>query len=318
MTMMRRLGIFVGAVLFVWILATSDLSALWTQMHSFRGYFLFVFLFYGVIFGLDTLGWKFALRRPIQGQLPLGRLFLARLAGEAVNYVTPTASIGGEPVKAYLLSKRHGVPLADGVASVVVAKTTITLSMLLFVMTGLWVAWATQRTDGVWWTWAWAALAVLGVFLSAFLLVQFVEPFRRGTWVISRLFPAQWGQAGSRMRDWDEAISRFYREAPAAVFWSLGFHFLGWVAGVIEVYMILRFLGIPVNLATAWTIEALWVLFRSSAFMIPASLGASEALALGICAGLGIGAVSGLALGLIRRARELAWMGWGLVEFSRE
>jgi glycosyltransferase 2 family protein len=116
----------------------------------------------------------------------------------------------------------------------------------------------------------------------------------------------------------DHAIVSFYRDSPRSVFYSLGFHFLGWVAGVVEVFLILHFLKIPVSLSTAWAIEALWVLLRSGAFMIPASIGASEGILLFICGGFGIGAVPGLALALIRRARELTWVGLGLMEFARE
>src|SRR5262249_53525362 len=62
---------------------------------------------------LDTLGWAVLLR---DHHVPLGVLFRARMVGEAVNLTTPTASVGGEPLKAYLL--RPYVPLADGLGSV--------------------------------------------------------------------------------------------------------------------------------------------------------------------------------------------------------
>ena len=52
--------------------------------------------------------------------------------------------------------------------------------------------------------------------------------------------------------------------------------------------------------------------------MIPlnTAIGVSEGFLLLICRGFQINAVSGLSLALTRCARELVWVGLGLVEFS--
>ncbi len=323
--MARRIGLLFGIGLFVWILARADLPAVWGQVRHFRWQFGFIFLFYAVIFGLDTLGWQFALTRQAQARVGWSSLFRTRLAGEAVNYVTPTGYIGGEPVKALLLSRRHGIPLADGMASVVVAKTTLVFSMLLFILAGIGVTLATQSMDTAVFRWVWVVLPALSSLLVLFLLAQFLQPFRHGSslargvslWArLPRL--SDWlKRVTEKVHEWDRAILSFYRKSPGAVLWSLGFHFLGWLAGALEVYLILRLLGLQVSLATAFSIEALWVLLKSAAFLIPGSLGASEGILLLVCGGLGISAVPGLALGLLRRAREMIWVGLGLMEFAR-
>lgn len=316
MIRLRTIGFLIGLFLFGWILSSADLKSVWQQIRGIPGWRLTILLsFYGVIFGLDTLGWQCALNR--QRKIHFHRLFRTRLAGEAMNYVTPMVPIGGEPVKAYFLSRRYGIPLSEGVTSVVVAKTTFSFSMLLFVVTGLLVTWATQPLSSSLLKWVWVTLPVLTVLLALFLLLQFLQPFRK-----SALFLQGWGPFGlkklaAKVRHWDKAVTTFYRQSPKAVFLSLGFHFLGWMAGVLEVYLILRFLQIPISLARAWSIESLWVLLKSGAFLIPGTLGASEGFSLLICVALGINAVSALGLALIRRARELLWMGWGLIEFAR-
>ena len=319
-TIWKWLGLAAGLALFAAVLARSDLKGVWSLLSDFRWRFGVVFLFYIVIFGLDTLGWKFALRPQVQSRVPWSRLFRVRLAGEALNYVTPTASLGGEPVKAWLLSRRHGVPMQDGMASVVVAKTTFTLSMLLFAALGLALTLTTVQSSsssaGLL-AWVWVVLPVMTFLTGLFLLVQFLQPFRRGAQVVSRWMPEWFRKLTERVHEWDHAIVALYRDSPRSVFFSLGFHFLGWLAGAVEVYLIFYFLGLPVSWATAFSLEALWVLLRSGAFMIPGSIGASEGFLLLICSGLGLSAVAGLALGLIRRAREVAWTGLGLLEFSR-
>lgn len=317
MSRWRWAGLLAGLGLFLGVLRQADLSAVWRQILGLQWRFAVVLLVYAVIFSLDTVGWRYALPASAAARIRWDRLLRARMAGEAVNYVTPTAWIGGEPVKALLLAKRHGLPLAEGMASVVVAKTTFALSMFLFIVTGLLVAAATQTVPATLTRWMWVMLPVLGGLLTLFVVVQFLQPFRRSAAVVGRLRLGWVAWVVEQVQTWDAAIAASYRRAPRRLLGSFSFHWLGWMAGVVEVYLILRFLHAPVGWTTAWSIEALWVLLKSGAFMIPGSLGASEGLMVLVCVGLGVDAVSGLALALIRRARELAWLGWGLAECSR-
>ena len=70
-----------------------------------------------LMYVLEAYGWRVTLGRWAEA-IPFWRVLAIRTAGEVVNMTTPTAYVGGEPLKAYLL-KRHGVPLIDGLASVV-------------------------------------------------------------------------------------------------------------------------------------------------------------------------------------------------------
>lgn len=51
-------------------------------------------------------------------------IFLISLAGQAMNSITPASRWGGEPVKAYLLKKKQGIPISEGMASIIVEKIT--------------------------------------------------------------------------------------------------------------------------------------------------------------------------------------------------
>lgn len=313
----RWLGLLTGLGLFAWILKTQNLSEVWAQVRTLQWRFLLILLFYPVIFSLDTLGWRYALREKERGRVRWSQLLRTRLAGETINYITPTAWVGGEPIKAYLLFKRYGVPMADGMASVVLAKTTFSVSMFFFIVTGVFLTAFTPGVDPLVFKWVWVLLPMLGVFLGLFLAVQFLKPFQQGALALSKVMPAWVRNLSSKVQEWDEALVRLYRQSPKAVFLSFFFHFLGWIAGVLDLLLILYLLGIPVRLGTAWSIECLWLLLKSGAFMIPASLGASEGFSLLVCTWLGLSAVSGLSLALVRRARELIWVGLGLAEFSR-
>ena len=75
-----------------------------------------------IMYVVEAYGWKVTLG-PSAKNVPFWRVLAIQTAGEVVNMTTPTAYVGGEPLKAYLLTKHH-VPMVEGFASVVIAKTT--------------------------------------------------------------------------------------------------------------------------------------------------------------------------------------------------
>src|SRR5437016_823719 len=88
---------------------------------------LLVCLPFALIMAVDTLGWRYAFA---YDRVPFLRLVAARIAGEAVNVMTAVAPVGGDAIKVWFL--RPHVPYQESIASVIVAKTTITLSQALF------------------------------------------------------------------------------------------------------------------------------------------------------------------------------------------
>jgi len=259
----------------------------------------------------DTLGWRFAFRHD---RVPFRVLFSTRLAGEAFNLTTPTASVGGEAVKAWLL--RPHVALAESFPSVVTAKTTITISQALFLLLGIAVAWpvlpaGSRLLRAMEWL---LVFEVIGV--GGFILVQVlgVSTVRR---VLERLGPGLAGKRPHALDRVDHALSRFYRDEPRRLFLSVACHFLGWVFSAFEAYVILHALGVPVSLGTATVIEAFGTGIRFATFMVPAHLGALEGGHVMIFAALGLGAPTGLAFTLVRRVREVAWVALGFLVLLR-
>src|SRR4051794_5672743 len=85
---------------------------------------------YSFIFLFDTIGWAFAFPRNLPKHVPLKDLLLIRIIGEMLNAVIPfSASLGGEPIKAEMLKRRHSVPLAEGYASLLIVHTTFWVAL---------------------------------------------------------------------------------------------------------------------------------------------------------------------------------------------
>ena len=256
----------------------------------------------------DTLGWRFAFLREVRFRV----LFAARLAGEAFNLTTP-AALGGEAVKAWLL--RGHVPLDASLASVIVAKTTITIAQGIFLLLGVVVAWSTILQGSLLFYGMLWLLALEAIALSLFVLVQTRGMFGWAGRLLDRL-----GVGAVRGRSTlgrvDDALGQFYRTAPGRLALSIAFHFGAWLLGSLETWLILRFLGVEVSFATATVIEAFGTAIKVATFLIPASLGALEGGFLATFVALGLSAPAAISFSLVRRIREVVWIAIGLVVFA--
>ena len=263
-----------------------------------------------LVAALDVLGWRYAFTRD---RVPLRTLWWTRLAGEAVNLTTPTAALGGEAVKAWLLRDR--VTLAEALSSVIVAKTTITIGQGLLLLLGVVLAWATLGAHSRLLTAMQWLLALELVSLALFVLAQTRGLATFGGRVLAR-FGARRFAGHEGLGRVDRTLAEFYLRQPERLGLSIACHFAAWLLGAVETWMILAFLGIPVSLLTATVIEAFGTGIRFATFMIPGSLGALEGGYAAIFAALGLGGTMGVSFSLVRRIREIVWIALGLVTFA--
>ncbi len=269
--------------------------------------FLIVCLPYGVGMAVDTLGWRYA----FAGEPPpYTRMLAARIAGEALNVVSALGSVGGEPVKVWLL--RPVVPYTESVPSVVIDKTTVTIAQTLFLALGLVLAVTAVAVDGQIVSAMLGLIAFQGLATGGFFLTQIVGLVGRVGRLLTR---AGFIKKTSNAERFDASLRRFYRQQWPRCLLSVAFHLGGCLLCVLETVVILAVLDIPVGLLTAVLIEALGSGVRFATFLIPGSIGVLEGANAAAFAALGLGAGAGLAFSLVRRARQGAWIGVGILVF---
>jgi glycosyltransferase 2 family protein len=267
------------------------------------------------IFAANTLGWRAAFPRGSRAP-SFGQLLPARIACDAANYLTPTATMGGEFVRVRMLQGE--APLASLVASVMVAKLTQTVGLVAFATLGLLLVIDDTRLpeETRWGIFAGLALfaAVLGglVFLQQRgLLAPALRLLDRGP--LSR-FLAPLRLPLERI---DAEIAKVHNESKGRIFFSSASFALGFAGGIIETYLILWFFGVPVSLALALTIEVLGVALNNLMFFVPLRAGVQEAGKVLVFSMLGLDPAQGLAAGVIYRIRELTWAFIGLAIMAR-
>jgi glycosyltransferase 2 family protein len=266
--------------------------------------FVLVCLPYAAIAAADTLGWRFAFSRD---RAPFRRLYGARLAGEALNLVTAIGAVGGEAAKAWLV--RRDVAYEESVPSIIIAKTTITLAQTLFLFLGVVLAWSTLPAGAdVGRAMAWLLVVEL-LAVGGFVAAQVSGLVARGGRLL-RMLGASEGVAYAETLQ--RALRDYYRTQWRRLGLSLGFHLAGWLLGALDAAVILWALDLHTPIATATIIEAIGSGVRFATFLVPASLGPSEAANVAAFAALGLGAGAGLAFSFVRRARQVVWVAIGL------
>jgi len=281
-------------------------------------YGLLVLVPYFFVYLFDALAWQLTLGDKAR-DVVFSKYFFIRTAGEAVNNITPSAYMGGEPVKAYLLQK-HGIPMTDGLASVVIAKTTVVIAQILFVLLGVSIALLGQPSN---YELLYGAVLVIVFLAAAMTFLIFVQ--RRGMFFGAlRLLEGLRIPAGflkrreDQLKIIDSIILKFYAQHRTALFFSLLFFFLGWLVGSLEIYWLVRFLDLPIDLPAAVTLEALTTVVRAAVFFIPGSLGVQEGGNILLFAAYGFSPVTAMTFSIIRRVREAIWIGIGLLYLAKQ
>ena len=257
----------------------------------------------------NTLGWLVTIGP--YNALPFRQLFFARIAGEAVDYVTPSAQLGGQVVMAMMV--RRNLEMAIGLGTVVVAALCEMVGQIVFITLALLMSiQLIPRSSNFFW-------ALLGGFIMAialiggFFFVQRKHPFSYLLSAAAKLPGIDAEEYQASAADADQFLIDFYARYRERLFLSSLCYLFAWSLGPIEIYILLRFLQQPASLEIALLVEAAGLLLERATFLIPAKLVSQEGGKALILALLGYPAGVGFAIGFLRRIKEMVWVLFGLL-----
>jgi glycosyltransferase 2 family protein len=226
-----------------------------------------------------------------------------RFVRDAGSEVLPLSQVGG-----YVLGTRAvtlaGVSATEGAASTIVDVTLEFVGQLGYIAVGLVWLLHLHAEGGIS-----PQIVVLGLAGASCLAAAFIMMQRRGMRYvdrIARILGQGWADkttAGAAALH--RALEAIYHR-PGRVWLSFLIHFGCWLVSASEVSVALWFAGQPLPFGDAIVIESLVYAIRSTAFVVPNSMGVQEGAYILLGGAFGLSPEMALALSFVKRARDLA------------
>ncbi len=268
-----------------------------------------------------AMSWS-ALLRGAGLEVPFRRLFSPLLAGFAITYITPSAYLGGEPVRAYWVAKDHGFSMTQVMATVVVERLLAGVAVLLFFSVGG-VLVLTQ--PGVSSADKYAIALGLGT-MAFFILLGVWAVARKAHWLSSllralgRLIPMRgWlARAAAKVAETEAEIHQAFTYYLPFTVLSFLFQLLGVLVTYLRpqlfFYFTQRALFSFAELSLYFTLSTF---INAFLWISPGGLGLTDGGRVGVFTLLGVPASAGMAFNVVFRLAETLTAGLGVMLLVR-
>ena len=310
---LRVFAALLGLGLLGYLVLRAGPGLVWKEVQAVGWGLALIIILGGFSQLLRTCAWRQTFMCDIRG-LSWSRSLGVQLASDAAGQLGVAGKLIGEGIRISLL--RSIVPLTSGISAcaidgglhiltaAVVTVLGITATLLIAPLSGSW------RIHGLLLAGALIALVVLAAVAVAMRCRLMGNAARAiGRW--RRLH--NWVSGKQPTIDSAEHnLLDFPHEAPAAFWASLTLDLLWHALAVLEVYIILRFMGARIPGVGAFALEGLTKVINLVGALSPGNLGTYEAGNMLIANMFGVTGTAGLTLALCRRVRAAFWAGVGV------
>jgi hypothetical protein len=255
---------------------------------------------------IRTCAWRQTITYDIKG-LRWSRCIGTQLASDACGQLGFAGKMVGEGIRVSLLSPV--VPADRGISScaidgglhvltaAVVAVMGISITLLYFPLSGQWQVYALLL----------AAVLIALVVLAVVAVARRWQLMGNAARAIGRLPQLHNWVIGKELTidSAEHNLLTFSRKAPAAFWASLIFSLLWHALAVLEVYLILRFMGASIVVVGTLALEGLTKVINLVGALNPGNVGTYEGGNMLIAKMFGVTATAGLTLAVCRRARSI-------------
>lgn len=272
-----------------------------------------IFLLGGCAHLIKTWAWQLTFRSEFRAAIPLRRAFRLRLISEAIGQFGVAGQVVGEGMRVSMLGP--SVPVAVGISSATIDRGLYTISAAIVGIAGLIGAALWFPLSHMWkvLTFGFAG----GMFAFVLMLIVAVRRQWPMLSAVARGLHALPGlrnrlqSAEQTMQSAEQELFGFYRQSPWAFWASFSLNVISQLLAVLEVYLILLFMGSRIGFLSAFVFEGFTKLVNTVGGLIPGNIGTYEGGSMLIAKLFHISAAAGLSLGICRRARALFWAGIG-------
>ena len=309
---LRFFAALLGFGLLGYLVFRSGPGAVWKQLQAVGWGFALVILLGGLSQLAKTCAWRQAFTCDISG-LSWFRSFVAQLISDGIGQFGVAGKVVGEGARISLLGR--AVPISSALSAGAIDGGLHTFSALVVTVLGISAILMIGPLSVRWRVYAGLLIAVLvSVVILAVVALRNRWPIvGNATRAIGRL-PRLHAWVRDKQPIVDSAednLLSFRDEAPAAFWATLIFNLLWHMLAVLEVYIILRFMGAGFSVGSAFIVESLTKVINLVGALNPGNVGTYEGGSMLIAKMFGVTSTTGLTLALCRRARTVFWAGVG-------
>jgi hypothetical protein len=310
----RFFAVLVGLSLLGSLVVRAGPQIIWNQVRAVGSGLAVIIVLGGLALLVRTWAWRLTFVCDITA-LSWSRSFAASLVSEALGQLGLGGKAVGEGIRIALL--RPAVPLANAISSGAIDGALHLASSTIVMVSGIIATLLLASLSGKWRVFALAfAIALMTVLTLA--IVSYAKRWElmgNAARVLGRIprFDNWIGGKLSVIDSSEHNLLDFSREAPAAFCGAFLLNFLWQALAVLEVYIILHFMGTNMAVLGAFVMEGLTKLINLVGAFNPGNIGTYEGGNMLMTKLFGVSGTVGLTLALCRRARALFWASIGAV-----
>ncbi len=317
--------VFILAIVFLWwFISNTDIcfEEFLFHLKVFNWKFIYLLGVTFIAYLLATLAWQFCFYTTPQ-KTNLIHLFNIRLIGESLAQINPTSIIAGESLKAYILKKR-GINYKDSLVSIAVSRFLMLFTGILLVIAGLFLF--IDKLDFINSKLAVFMLIGIAALVFTFLIIALQKKMGIFYYPIGLLFnlskhsklKRKFLKLAINLRKIDRDLITIYHKKQFNLFLAFVLTLLHWIAGAMEYYVILKILNIQISVFSCITIEVGVMVFKALSSYIPGQVGVEEYANKLMLSAVGVNETAKiwLIVALMRRVRQIIWIGIGFILFG--
>jgi len=309
---LRSSAALLGLALLGYLVLRAGPAVVWRQLQAVGWGVSLIIVMGGFAQLIKTCSWRQACTCDIS-RLPWSRCFVGQLISDGIGQFGVAGKVIGEGVRISLVS--GAVPLSSALSAGAIDGALHSFTAVLITVSGIIATLLLAPLSGPWRVYA---VLLVTVLLSAVIFAAVAAKNRwqlvgHATRVIGRLPRLNaWVSGKQPIIDSAEVnLLAFREEAPASFWATLMLNFLWHLLAVLEVYVILRFVGARIALGGAFVVEGLTKVINLVGAFNPGNFGTYEGGNMLIAKILGVTGTAGLTLALCRRVRTVFWAGVG-------
>jgi uncharacterized protein (TIRG00374 family) len=301
-----------GIVALYFILRGHSLKAIFDTYRHFNIYILLLYIFtVALIMAALTWRWDVVLKSR-NVKVPFINLYIYRIIGTSINFLTPGPRVGGEPTQATLLTK-HGVDFHEGLSTIVIDKIIdVTTSGLLFIIGVVLVALKYSFPEDT------QLPLILGGIVFVVLVIMFYYRMLTNRHFFLNIFRFLKLDRIKALHNIESSIERvevimieFYANNSKAFLKSLTISISTWILMFFEYKFATTLLGLNLGVIEIFFIVSF--IGMALLFPIPMAVGVLEAGQLSAFALIHLSASAAIALAFLVRMKDILWAIVGLI-----